>query len=182
MTESTTSESIVLGGGCFWCLEAAYNEIVGVHNVVCGYAGGHISDPTYTDVISGDTGHAEVVEVTFDTALLSLDDIFDIFWVIHDPTTLNRQGHDIGTQYRSIIFYASTEQENTATRSIEKISKLWPDPVTTELVPLGKFYPAEDYHQNYFAKNPTQGYCVAVINPKLIKLREKFRSKLKTSI
>lgn len=169
----------VLGGGCFWCLQAAYNEIAGVKQVICGYAGGQWPDPTFERVCSGTTGHAEVVRIEYDKRLVSFADILDIFWVIHNPTTPDRQGYDIGSQYRSIILYQSDEEKKIAEQSISSISKLWPDPVVTELVPLAIFYPAESYHQDYFAKNPSLGYCQAVINPKLVHLRQTFQSKLK---
>jgi peptide-methionine (S)-S-oxide reductase len=173
------TESAILGGGCFWCLDAAFREISGIENVICGYAGGQWPDPSYERVSAGTTGHAEVVEIFFDPEIISYTDVLDIFWVIHDPTTKNAQGHDIGSQYRSIILYQSEDQKNIAAQSIAEIAKLWPNPVVTELLPLEKFYPAEDYHQEYFAKNPGQGYCVAVINPKLVKIREKFKARLK---
>ncbi|MEO7618062.1 MAG: peptide-methionine (S)-S-oxide reductase MsrA [Candidatus Saccharibacteria bacterium] len=179
MVEPIT-ESAILGGGCFWCLDAAFREISGIENVICGYSGGQWPDPSYERVSAGTTGHAEVVEVFFDPEIISYTDVLDIFWVIHDPTTKNAQGHDIGSQYRSIILYQSEEQKVIAAGSIAEIAKLWPNPVVTELLPLEKFYPAEDYHQEYFAKNPGQGYCVAVINPKLVKIREKFKARLKS--
>lgn len=171
--------SIVLGGGCFWCLDAVYNEVAGITKVVSGYAGGHWPDPTYERVMSGATGHAEVVEVFYDPAVRSLDDILDIFWIVHDPTTPNRQGYDVGTQYRSVIFYRTDEQRRIAEASIAKVASLWSNPILTEIRLLEHFYPAEDYHQDYFARNPAQAYCVAVINPKLAKLRDKFKAQLK---
>jgi peptide-methionine (S)-S-oxide reductase len=174
-------ESIVLGGGCFWCLEAAYQEINGVTEVVPGYAGGEVTDPTYEQVCGGQTGHAEVVKVTFDSKIISLTDILDIFWAIHDPTTRNRQGNDVGTQYRSIILYSGDEQKTAAEASIKKVAQLWPDPIVTQLEPLEKFYEAEEYHRNYFLNHPEQAYCQIVINPKLEKLRKKFNDKLKKS-
>ncbi len=181
METTSTIQAAVLGGGCFWCTEAAFREIEGVIGVVSGYSAGHRPNPTYDRVVTGLTGHAQVVEITFDTKIINYSDILDIFWAIHNPTTLNKQGYDIGTDYRSIILYKNEEQKKIAEDSISAISKLWPDPIVTELLPLDIFYPAEDYHQQYFAKNPTQGYCVAVINPKLITLREKFRSRLRKS-
>lgn len=180
MKPSNEIQDAVIGGGCFWCLDAAFREISGITDVVCGYAGGTDQNPTYERVCMGSTGHAEVVKVSFDTEVIEYVDILDILWAIHNPTTKNQQGYDIGTEYRSIILYQNETQRTTAVESIEKISKLWPDPVVTELVPLKVFYPAEDYHQQYFAKNPTQGYCTAIINPKLVKVREAFRSRLKT--
>jgi len=172
-------DKIVLGGGCFWCLDASYRLLNGAIEVVSGYAGGEIENPTYEQVSCGDTGHAEVVEITFDPKKITLEDILDIFWTIHDPTTLNRQGNDLGTQYRSAIYYTSSQQKDTALKSLANAQKLWSDPITTEVKPLKTFYPAEDYHQNYFANNPDQAYCQVVINPKLAKLREKFSQKLK---
>ena len=175
----TAYQVAVLGGGCFWCLDAAYRQIKGVVQVSSGYAGGKIDFPTYEQVTSGQTGHAEVVEVTFDPSQISYAEILDIFWALHDPTTLNRQGADIGSQYRSVIFYQDEEQKLTAQKSIEQVQGLWPDPVVTELAALPKFYTAEDYHQNYFSQHPTSAYCQVVINPKLNKLRAKFADRLK---
>lgn len=172
-------EKAVLGGGCFWCLDAAYRQIKGVEDVISGYAGGEADQPTYEQVCGGGTGHAEVVQVVYDADIISYEDVLDIFWAVHDPTQINRQGNDVGTQYRSVIFYEDDRQKQAAEDSAMRISQLWPDPVVTEIKPLAKFFPAEEYHQNYFAKNPTQGYCQVVINPKLQKLREKFASKLK---
>ncbi len=179
MTDSKQIDTAVLGGGCFWCLDAAFREISGIIDVVCGYAGGHWPDPSYDRVTTGTTGHAEVVKVIFDPNVIEYNDVLDIFWVIHDPTTKDRQGYDVGSQYRSIILFQSEDEKDIAAASISEIAKLWPNPVTTELLPLDTFYPAEDYHQDYFAKNPTQGYCTAVINPKLVKIREKFKARLK---
>ena len=174
------SETIVLGGGCFWCLDAAYRRIKGIASVVSGYAGGHWPNPTYERVTTGTTGHAEVVKVDFDPTEISLDVILEIFWTIHDPTTLNRQGNDVGTQYRSIILFNSSKQETIIRKSLTEIAtKLWGDHITTEIVPLEKFYPAESYHQDYFNKNPEQGYCQVIINPKLAKLTKKFAQLLK---
>jgi peptide-methionine (S)-S-oxide reductase len=173
------TESIVLAGGCFWCLEAAYQEIKGVTEVVPGYAGGAMVNPSYEMVCTGTTGHAEVVKVTFDTSVINLADILDIFWAIHDPTTKDRQGNDAGTQYRSMILYSDEAQRTTAEKSIAAVARLWPSPIVTELVPLEAFYEAEDYHKDYFKNHPEQAYCQVVINPKLQKLREKFAAKLK---
>lgn len=174
------SETIVLGGGCFWCIDAAYRRIRGIASVVSGYAGGHWPNPTYERVTTGTTGHAEVVKVDFDPTEISLDVILEIFWTIHDPTTLNRQGNDVGTQYRSIILFNSSKQETIIRKSLTEIAtKLWGDHITTEIVPLEKFYPAESYHQDYFNKNPEQGYCQVIINPKLAKLTKKFAQLLK---
>lgn len=160
-----------LGGGCFWCLEAAYEEIPGVKDVVSGYAGGTTPNPGYEQVCSGNTGHAEVVQITFDPAVISYERLLETFWKIHDPTTLNRQGADVGTQYRSIILYHDEGQRAAAERSIAAAAQTFADPLVTELVPLKTFYRAEEYHQDYFQKNPTAAYCVFVIAPKLKKLR-----------
>jgi peptide-methionine (S)-S-oxide reductase len=173
------TDSIVLGGGCFWCLDAAYRRLKGVHNVVSGYAGGTVPNPSYEAVTTGTTGHAEVVKVEFDPQIISLGDVLDVFWAIHDPTTLNRQGNDVGREYRSMILYATEEQQHAAETSRNATQKLWPNPIVTEIKPLEHFYPAEENHQDYFAKNPTQGYCQVVINPKLEKLTEKYQSLLK---
>jgi peptide-methionine (S)-S-oxide reductase len=172
-------ETATLGGGCFWCLDAAYREIEGVTHVVSGYAGGERPNPTYEQVSTGRTGHAEVVQVEFDPDVISYADVLDIFWAIHDPTTLNRQGADVGTQYRSVIFYADDDQRRAAEASRDTIQDAWPRPVVTEIVPLQAFYPAEEYHQDYFAKNPDQGYCQLIINPKLKKLRDRYAARLK---
>lgn len=176
----TKTQTITLAGGCFWCLEAAYNTIRGVTEVIPGYAGGTQTDPTYEQVSSGATGHAEVVQVSFDPRIITLEEILEIFWAIHDPSTPNRQGGDVGTQYRSMILYEGAEQKKIAEDSIEAVAKLWPNPIVTELVPLEAFYPAEEYHRNYFERNPSQAYCQVVINPKLKHLREQFAAKLKS--
>jgi peptide-methionine (S)-S-oxide reductase len=170
-------ETTTLGGGCFWCLEAVYDQLRGVTDVVSGYSGGRTPDPTYEQVCSGRTEHAEVVQVTFDPAVISFEDILGIFFSIHDPTTLNRQGADVGTQYRSVIFYHTEAQREAAERTIERLTteRLWGDaPIVTEVVPLERFYPAEAYHQEYFARNPYQGYCQAVIAPKVARFRQKY--------
>jgi peptide-methionine (S)-S-oxide reductase len=172
----------VLGGGCFWCLEATYQLVTGIEAAVSGYAGGKVKDPTYEQVSSGDTGHAEVVKLTFNPTLVTYSDILDIFWVIHNPTTPGRQGNDVGPQYRSIILYKGASQKNVAESSIERAQELWPDPITTELLPLEHFYTAEAYHQNYYKNHPDQGYCQVVINPKLQKLRQKFAARLKPEL
>ena len=177
MAERT--EIATLGGGCFWCLDAAYREIEGVVDVVSGYAGGKRPNPTYEQVCTGGTGHAEVVQVTFDPSVISYREILDIFWSIHDPTTLNRQGADVGTQYRSMILYQDEAQRTEAEASRDAIRALWSNPVVTEIVPLDAFYRAEDYHQDYFAHHPEQGYCAVVINPKLQKLRKQHADRLK---
>ncbi len=174
-------ETAVLGGGCFWCLEAVYNELRGVETVISGYAGGSVPNPSYEQVCTGRTGHAEVVRVTFDPAEISYRDILQVFFTIHDPTTPNRQGADVGTQYRSIILYADQEQERTAREVIDEITRsgLWSAPIVTEVRPLERFYPAEGYHQNYFERNPYQPYCQVVIAPKVAKARQKYLERLK---
>lgn len=172
-------ESIVLGGGCFWCLEASYNLIKGVSSVVSGYAGGETKDPTYYDVAMDMTGHAEVVRIEFDSSIVSLRDIINIFWAIHDPTTLNRQGNDVGSEYRSIILYVNNEQKRVIEASLEHARSVWQDPIVTEVKLLDVFYEAEPEHQNFFDQHPEMAYCQVIINPKLQKLREKFTSKLR---
>ena len=170
-----------LGAGCFWCVETIFQQLQGVQQVVAGYAGGKIINPTYKQVCTGNTGHAEVIQVTFDPAIISYAEILKVFWQIHDPTTLNRQGSDIGTQYRSVIFCHDPEQKEIAERSQAELlaSGLWSNPIVTEIVTFTNFYPAEEYHQNYFNRNPEQGYCQMVINPKVQKFRKDFSSQLK---
>jgi peptide-methionine (S)-S-oxide reductase len=170
-----------LAGGCFWCLEAVYDELKGVESVESGYSGGNVQDPSYARVCDGDTGHAEVVRVTFDTQVLSYHDLLTVFFSIHDPTTLDRQGNDSGTQYRSAIFYHTPEQKTVAEQVIQEITAahLWDAPIVTEVTPFDKFYMAEDYHQEYFKNNPFQGYCRAIIAPKVAKFRHKFVEQLK---
>ena len=170
-----------LAGGCFWCLEAVYNELRGVESVVSGYAGGHDPDPTYEAVCSETTGHAEVVQIAYDPDMLSFRELLEVFFTIHDPTTLNRQGNDVGTQYRSAIFYHDEEQRLIADEVIEEmtVAGLWDDPIVTEVTALDTFYEAEEYHQQYFEKNPFQPYCFVVVRPKVSKFRKKFISKLK---
>ena len=174
-------ELATLAGGCFWCLEAVFDELKGVESVESGYSGGHVQRPSYSQVCAGDTGHAEVVQVTFDPEVLSYKDLLTVFFTIHDPTTLNRQGNDVGTQYRSVIFYHNEQQKNIAEEVIREIgaAKIWDDPLVTELTPFGQFFIAEDYHQEYFKKNPFQGYCRAVIAPKVTKFRHNFTDRLK---
>ena len=167
--ESKT-ESLVLGGGCFWCLDAAYRLLPGVRDVTCGYAGGKEPNPTYEQICDHLTDHAEVVKIDFDPARVSLAELFTFFWKIHDPTQVGGQGHDMGPQYRSIILPADAAQQATAEKARAEAAQIFRDPLTTEIVPLVKFWPAEDYHQDYFAKNPHQGYCAAVIAPKVKKL------------
>ena len=170
-----------LAGGCFWCLEAVYVELRGVERVVSGYAGGHVPDPSYEAVCNGVTGHAEVVQVTFDPAVVSYREILEVFFTIHDPTTPNRQGADVGTQYRSAIFYHSPEQRETAEAVIRELEarRVWDAPVVTQVAPLDVFYPAERYHQEYYARNQRQPYCQVVIAPKVAKLRKEFTEKLR---
>lgn len=173
MTTEAKTETLVLGGGCFWCTEASYQLLPGVKSVVSGYAGGTTENPTYKEVCSETTGHAEVIRIKFDPEKITLREVLDFFWEIHDPTTLNRQGADVGTSYRSIILYENEEQRVTAEASLKSAQTIFRDPIVTEVVPLKKFWPAEDYHQDYFAKNPSQGYCQAVIAPKIRKLERK---------
>lgn len=172
-----------LAGGCFWCLEAVFDGMKGVTSVESGYMGGSTANPTYEQVCGGDTGHAEVVRITFDPALVSFKELLEVFFVIHDPTTLNYQGNDFGTQYRSAIFYHTPQQKADAEEVIARLTaeKLWSDPVVTELAPAGTFYMAEGYHQEYFARNPYQPYCKAVVAPKVAKFRKQFLDKLKKS-
>lgn len=170
-----------LTGGCFWCLEAVFDELKGVESVESGYSGGHVVNPNYAQVCEGDTGHAETVRITFDPSVISYHDLLKVFFSIHDPTTLNRQGADAGPQYRSAIFYHDEEQKAIAGQVIKEFTEagLWADPIVTEVVAFDKFYIAEDYHQEYFKKNPFQGYCRAVIAPKVSKFRQKFVDRLK---
>jgi len=174
--ETKSLQQTVLAGGCFWCLEAVFDQVRGVRDVVSGYAGGSRPQPTYEQVCSGLTGHAEVVQITFDPQVISFEDLLHIFFTIHDPTTLNRQGADVGTQYRSAIFYTSEAQKSTAETVIRELSAegLWSDPIVTQLQALQTFYPAEEYHQQYFARNPNQGYCRMVVAPKVAKFRQKY--------
>ncbi len=175
------SEVATLAGGCFWCLEAVFDNLKGVKDVVSGYSGGKQSNPSYAQVCTGMTGHAEAVQITFDPTQISFQDILGVFFTVHDPTTLNRQGADIGTQYRSAIFYDTPEQKAAAEEVIRNLSeeKVWDDPIVTELTPFSTFYSAEEYHQQYFANNPDQGYCRVVIAPKVAKFRKKYIDRLK---
>jgi len=174
-------EVATLAGGCFWCLEAVYDELKGVEDVVSGYSGGKIPYPSYEMVCTGTTGHAEVVQLTFDPKIISFKEILEVFFTIHDPTTLNRQGPDVGTQYRSAIFYHTPGQRAIAEQVIADLgaSNVWDAPIVTELKPFEKFYPAEDYHQEYFKRNPNQAYCRVVISPKVAKFRKRFLDKLR---
>jgi peptide-methionine (S)-S-oxide reductase len=176
-----SDETATLAGGCFWCLEAVFQEVEGVRSVMPGYAGGITEDPTYDQVCTGRTGHAESVQVVFDPAVISYRDILEIFLSVHDPTTLNRQGADVGTQYRSAVFYHDECQRAIAGEVIGELEKagVWGKPIVTQVVPLEKFYPAEDYHRDYYKKHPEQGYCRMVISPKVSNFRQKWASRLK---
>lgn len=170
---ASKTELATVGGGCFWCTEAVLERLPGVKKVISGYAGGKTANPTYEEICTGTTGHAEVIQVEFDPAVITYEKVLDVFFEAHDPTTLNRQGADEGTQYRSVIFYHNEEQHKAAGRAKLAAQALWPDPIVTEIAPLTKFYPAEGYHQDYFRKNPNQGYCTFVIKPKVKKLESK---------
>jgi peptide-methionine (S)-S-oxide reductase len=172
----------VLAGGCFWCLDAVYRRLKGVSTVVSGYTGGDKVDPTYEEVSTGITGHAEAIQLTFDESIIPSDTILDFFFLIHDPTTLNRQGNDEGTQYRSAMFYADEQQKTAFTEAMERAKEHWGDKIVTELTPLNTFYPAEDYHQDYFNKNPGNGYCSIVITPKIIKARAAYKEWFKEDV
>lgn len=176
-------EFATLGGGCYWCLDAFYRRIQGIETVVSGFAGGHTAHPTYEEVCGGTTGHAEVVQLQFDPDVISYRDILEIFFAMHDPTTPNQQGNDIGTQYRSIIFYHSKAQQAVAEDMIKHlVPTLYQDPAVTQLEPFTVFYPGPEYHQDFYSQNPSQGYCMMVIDPKLQKLRQKFAKQLRTDI
>ncbi|HYY97377.1 MAG TPA: peptide-methionine (S)-S-oxide reductase MsrA [Pyrinomonadaceae bacterium] len=181
MSTEKSRELATLAGGCFWCLEAVYKELRGVERVVSGYAGGHVENPTYREVCDGETGHAEVVQITFDPSEVSYRELLEVFFTIHDPTTPNRQGADVGTQYRSAVFYHSPEQRETAEQVIAEMeaARVWDSPIVTEVSPLTQFYPAEDYHQDYFENNPSQPYCRAVVAPKVSKFRKLYLDRLK---
>lgn len=174
-------EKITLGGGCFWCVEAVFDELKGVTDVVSGYSGGSVANPNYRQVCTGSTGHAEVIQVTYDPTLTTTREILEVFFTVHDPTTLNRQGADTGTQYRSAIFYHTPEQKAVAEQLIGELNaaKIWKAPIVTELTPFKAFYPAEDYHQEYFKLNGSQPYCRIVIEPKVAKFRKQYHEKLK---
>ena len=171
-------ETAWLGGGCFWCLEAVYQETRGVQLVESGYMGDHVPNPTYEQVCGGETGHAEIVRVTFDPNIVSYREILEVFFTIHDPTTLNRQGNDVGTQYRSVIFYENAEQQATAKQVMAEMLAVWDAPLVTQLLPVETWYKAEEYHQNYYRQHPLQGYCAFVIAPKVSKFRKLFAAKL----
>jgi peptide-methionine (S)-S-oxide reductase len=179
MSQQSATEVAILGGGCFWCLAAVYLEARGVTRVESGYMGGSTVSPTYEQVCGGTTGHAEVVRLEFDPSVISYRDILEIFFTIHDPTTPNRQGNDVGTQYRSVIFSTSSEQEATARKVMAEMAHVWDGPIVTELRPLDTWYKAEDYHQNYFAQHPLQGYCAFVVAPKVAKFRKMFAERMK---
>jgi peptide-methionine (S)-S-oxide reductase len=181
MRHTDSRETATLAGGCFWCMEAAFQQIEGVQNVVSGYTGGTTVNPTYEQVCSDRTGHAEAIQVTFDPSRMSYRDILEIFFSVHNPTTLNRQGEDMGSQYRSAIFYNNDEQKAVAAQLIRELdqARVWKNPVVTQVLPLDKFYPAEDYHRDYFARHPEQAYCQIVISPKVAKLRRQWARRLK---
>ena len=178
----TGLEKATFGSGCFWCTEAIFENLNGVISVVSGYAGGKVENPTYEEVCSGTTGHAEVTQITYDPNIISYDELLEVFWKTHDPTTLNRQGNDVGTQYRSVIFYHNEEQKELAEKYKTELDKsgAWDNPIVTEISPYTNFYSAEKYHQNYYENNPNQGYCAFVIAPKLEKFKKVFKDKLKT--
>ena len=179
MTSNAATEIAVLGGGCFWCTEAVYLQVRGVLQVESGYTGGQQPDPTYEQVCAGSTGHAEVVRLEFDPSAIAYRDLLEIFFTIHDPTTLNRQGNDVGTQYRSVIYYQSPEQEATARQVIAEMANVWDAPIVTELAPAQPYYKAEDYHQDYFRQHPLQGYCAFVVAPKVAKFKKTYTDRLK---
>lgn len=181
-TSTSSVDTITLGGGCFWCLDAVYARVRGVLSVDSGYSNGHVLNPTYQQVCGGDTGHNEVVQLRYDPANISLTEILEIFFLVHDATTLNAQGNDVGTQYRSGIYYSTPEQERIAKDMIRQMTadKLFGRPIVTEVLPLNNYSKAEDYHQDFFAKNPNQGYCVAVAGPKVAKLRKTFADRVKS--
>lgn len=173
------TETAILAAGCFWCVEAVFDDLVGVQSVESGYIGGHVDNPTYRQVCEEDTGHAEAVRITFDPSQISYDELLDVFFHVHDPTTLNRQGNDVGTQYRSAIFYLNDAQKASAEKAIAEAQPEWPDPIVTQVVAATRFWEAEDYHQEYFANNPNQPYCSAVVGPKVRKFRQKYAARLK---
>lgn len=177
---STNLDTAIFGAGCFWCVEAIFQDLKGVESVQSGYTGGTVDNPTYQQVCNGNTGHAEVAKLIFNPDVITYDELLEVFWTTHNPTTLNKQGADVGTQYRSAIYYLDDDQKQKAEKSkLETAPQIWDDPIVTEITPLGKYYEAEDYHQNYYNQNPNQSYCKFVINPKLDKFRKKFKDKLK---
>ncbi len=178
--DTTSLDTATFGAGCFWCVEAIFTELTGVEKVLPGYSGGHKDNPTYREVCGGATGHAEVCQIYFDPKVISFQELLEIFWTTHNPTMLNRQGNDIGTQYRSVVFYHNEEQKEAAIKSkTEVATKIWEDPIVTEITEFDKFFQAEDYHNDYFANNPNQGYCRVIIEPKVMKFRKMFKDKLK---
>jgi peptide-methionine (S)-S-oxide reductase len=179
--ENNNLETATLGAGCFWCVEAVFDDLKGVEDVLSGYSGGHTENPTYREVCSETTGHAEVAQIKFDPAVISFKEILQVFFAVHDPTTLNRQGNDVGSSYRSAIFYHDENQKRIAEEVIREVTEegVYDDPIVTEVTAFDKFYPAEDYHQEYFANNPNQPYCAAVVAPKVAKFRKKFVDRLK---
>lgn len=179
MSEQTATEVAILGGGCFWCTEAVYLEVRGVTRVESGYMGGHVVNPSYEQVCTATTGHAEVVRLEFDPSVISYRDILEIFFTIHDPTTPDRQGNDVGPQYRSVIFTTSPEQDATARQVMAEMAAVWDAPIVTQILPQETWYKAEDYHQNYFAQHPLQGYCAFVVAPKVAKFRKTFAARMK---
>jgi len=183
MTTQNKLEEATFGAGCFWCVEAIYELVKGIEDVESGYSGGHLKNPTYDDVITGKTGHVEIARVIFDPSVITYNELLEIFWHSHDPTTLNRQGNDVDEQYRSVIFYHNEEQKAIAEASLKKtdVSKLWKDPIVTTIEPLENYYVAENYHQNYFKNNPNAGYCSYVIAPKVAKFKKDFKYLLKDS-
>jgi peptide-methionine (S)-S-oxide reductase len=182
MSDKPELKRVTFAGGCFWCTEAIFQRLKGVERVVVGYSGGHVDHPTYEQVCSGNTGHAESIQITYNPAKISYDELLEVFWKTHDPTTKNRQGNDVGPQYRSVIFYHDEEQKKLAESYKSKLEAehIWNRPILTEIVPLAKFWPAEDYHQNYYHNNPSQSYCTFVITPKIEKFRKIFKDRLKT--
>ncbi|HZP65382.1 MAG TPA: peptide-methionine (S)-S-oxide reductase MsrA [Rudaea sp.] len=180
-TQAATTETLTLGGGCFWCLEAVFDELKGVSSVESGYAGGHVANPSYEQVSNGTTGHAEVVQITFDPRVVSRDVVLQVFFTIHDPTTLNRQGNDVGEQYRSVAFYRDAEQKAAIERAIAEARKEWTGEIVTQVVPFTTFYKAENYHQEYFKLHGSQPYCQLVVAPKVAKFRKLFHDRLKSS-
>ena len=180
-TKTTILETVTLGAGCFWCVEAIFDNLKGVESVVSGYAGGTVKNPSYKEVCAGTTGHAEVCQITYDTSIISFDELLEVFWQVHDPTTLNRQGGDVGTQYRSAIFYHTEKQKEIAAAYKTKLTKekVFPNPIVTEITAFTNFYPAEDYHQDYFELNGENPYCSSVVKPKVEKFKKIFKAKLK---
>ncbi|HEY7750961.1 MAG TPA: peptide-methionine (S)-S-oxide reductase MsrA [Ignavibacteriaceae bacterium] len=181
LMDTTNLVKATFGSGCFWCTEAVFEELNGVHSVVSGYAGGHVQNPSYEEVCTGKSGHAEVTQITYDPSVITYDELLEVFWKTHDPTTLNRQGNDVGPQYRSVIFYHNDDQKKLAEKYKAELEKsgAWDKPIVTEISPLTNYFPAEEYHQEYYTNNPNQGYCAFVIAPKLEKFRKVFKDKLK---